>query len=229
MAPTEVYEVLAEKGVHTIYHANSVLTSLSFMEVQGLASRGYNETNGLLQTDQYTDNLDKHFGIWDDVFFDTVDIHNRISNRNQYGPVLFSVSTDFLLDLPIASRALISKKNPTEWHSCPTENDKYFLSREELANGLRIGDFGQMVIVRTPAKLIPFKNSVKAVVLDDPGVSQQGGISIFEIAKTKLSSVSPTTLSNVIYKRQCRYGCKCVSTYAPNGGLTEAAERSFCF
>ncbi len=49
----EIIEILKGKGLLNLYHANTVLTSNTFMENGHLLSREYVEANALLQTPQY--------------------------------------------------------------------------------------------------------------------------------------------------------------------------------
>ncbi len=88
LPPRRLRNFLLERGVTEVFHANSVATSCHFIRENSLLSRGTVERLGLKQTSQYTDNADKKYSIWFDVFVDTVDIHQRASRRNQYGPVL---------------------------------------------------------------------------------------------------------------------------------------------
>jgi len=82
---------------------------VTFLRLGGLASREHVERQGLVQTPQFTDDIDRHFGIWNDVFTDSVDIHARIRNRNQYGPVVFVLEARMLATLPAAIDVLITE------------------------------------------------------------------------------------------------------------------------
>ena len=78
MQAAEVYAVLRQIGVTQLHHANTVTTSCTFLEQGGLASRGFVEDRHLSQTAQpASDEIDKRYGIWHDVFLDHVDIHYR--------------------------------------------------------------------------------------------------------------------------------------------------------
>src|SRR4051812_37172943 len=103
MTPQEIHGVLVGIGATHLHHANTVETSCTFLEHNGLLSRGYVESNGLSQTAQDSDDIDKKYGIWDKVFLDHVDIHHRggrVRGANYYGPVLFRFPVDYLLTLP---------------------------------------------------------------------------------------------------------------------------------
>ena len=49
---TELHQLFTEKGIHFLFHANTVSTSRTFIEQGGLLSRGAIEQNGLMQTVQ---------------------------------------------------------------------------------------------------------------------------------------------------------------------------------
>lgn len=71
----ELHDLLIEKGVTHFYHANTLATSITFIENGGLLSRGDVETNGFFQTPQTSDADDVMFDVWHDVFIDIVDLH----------------------------------------------------------------------------------------------------------------------------------------------------------
>jgi len=53
-----VYQILQDKGIRYLYHANSVLTSCQFLRAGALLSRGTIERRELYQTDQSSDDID---------------------------------------------------------------------------------------------------------------------------------------------------------------------------
>jgi hypothetical protein len=75
MTGNEVYDILVERGVTHLHHANSVRTSLSQLRLGGLASRALVESNKLAQTSQITDTEDREYGIWGDVFVPYLKLH----------------------------------------------------------------------------------------------------------------------------------------------------------
>ncbi len=80
-------KILRSKGVRSLHHVNTVRTACTFLRHARLLARGVVEDKGLLQTPQQTDEIDKKFGVWWDIFLDGVDIHNRVSGLCYYGPV----------------------------------------------------------------------------------------------------------------------------------------------
>ncbi|MBH4045956.1 hypothetical protein I5M45_31180, partial [Pseudomonas aeruginosa] len=108
---------LLDIGVTELYHANSVLTSCEFLRQGALLSRGTIEALKLRQTSQYTDRLDKHYNIWNDVFVDTVDIHHRGRMPNDYGPVMFVLDTEKLMNELSTGVIGFTQYNPSKWGS----------------------------------------------------------------------------------------------------------------
>src|SRR5688572_22002176 len=92
----ELFEILHDKGIHNLYHANTIATSITFLNQKSLLSRKYVADNGLIQTGQYSDEKDKKFDIWDGIFLDAMDIHTEFNRRNKYGPFLFSFNTELI-------------------------------------------------------------------------------------------------------------------------------------
>ena len=146
----EILKVIKSAGVSGLYHANSVATSRTFLTHSGLLSRGYVERQKLHQTPQDSDALDRTFGIWNDVFLDTVDIHYRARNQNHYGPVLFVLNVDSVLkDKTLAGTLRITRKNPVHWVVNQTEHDRYFDTEDEFRKEFSFGDFGKHFTFRT--------------------------------------------------------------------------------
>lgn len=212
MKGSAVYAVLTAKGVDVLHHANTVITSCSFFQVGGLASRAHLQAKSLPQTYQYTDADDQKYGIWNDIFLDGTDIHARGSIRNNYGPVLFMLPPDMLLALPPGTDVMVTKKNPAKWISGEPNTDRYFASISELQIAYRYGDFGQHIVLRPPRGLLPFSSSPIQILLDDPRGSLSNGSNAFRAATAKLNAAAAAAnLKLNIQQRQCNAGCKCLS------------------
>ena len=212
MIGADVYPILQRKGIFDLYHANSVITSNSLLQLGGLASRGCVAGRGLPQTAQYTDIIDQRYGIWGDVFTDGVDIHERTSARNKYGPVVFVLDARLLLELEDGIEVLITKSNPTKWTDDQSVGDRYFTSIAELSAGLTRGTFDQMITFRTADRIIPFGNQLKQIVLDDPQVKN-----VFTTAQQSLRSTATNHgIAIPVVRRTCGLGCKCAANYGSN-------------
>lgn len=215
-----VHSVLAAKDIDLLHHANSVTTSLAFLRLGGLASRQRVEASGFSQTNQYTDTIDKDLGIWNDIFTDNVDIHARIKSRNQYGPVLFSLEASILMALSTNVDVLVTKLNPSKWHSDQSIDDRYFTTLRELQIGLTKGTFDHIVTFRVADGLIPFGRYLCQVVLDDPKLKKSDGTNIFSAAKRALEEAAGVgRVTTPITRRECGEGCNCRRCYYENSAL----------
>jgi hypothetical protein len=162
-----VCQVLIDKGIDTLHHANTVQTACLFLQNGRLLSRGTVEDRGLAQTPQRSDDLDKRYAIWNDIFLDSVDIHERAKARNLYGPVLFRFRLDLLLE-PEIPTVWITRKNPTEWREGEKPEDRFFTSVTEFANKYSKGDFGSMFMLRHAGGVLRLERHLKDIVLDEP-------------------------------------------------------------
>lgn len=212
MTGKEIYEILVKRGVTHLHHANSVRTSLSQLRLGGLASRALVENNGLSQTNQITDAEDREYGIWGDVFVDTVDIHRRISDRNKYGPVLFVMNVSVLSALPPDARVLVTRSNPTKWANTNSDAERYFLTAAELNMGLIIGDFDQMLVIRTDEGIVPFTHYLEEIVLDEPKLIK-GNSSEFDDASNALRTAVTALNQQVPVNRRSCAPCNCIRSY----------------
>lgn len=214
MNARDVFGVLQGKGVRRLHHANSVTTSCTFLDVGGLVSRAHAVRNGLPQTSQRSDNVDQRYGVWNDIFTDTVDIHTRASNRIVYGPVLFNFSAELLLNLPQETEVLVTKRNVQYWMDGEAPGERYFASVPELHANLHPGDFGQAITFRNDEGIVPFGNHLLELVLDDPQIALPVIGNPFSPAKERLEQLLLSRNMRVpVTRRQCIPGCRCISSY----------------
>lgn len=94
----DLYNFYKEKNINYLYHANTVGTTITYFQQNGILSRGAVENKGLFQTSQSSDDIDKILGVWDDVFIDTTDLHSYFNRQNHYGPILFEFLTELILN-----------------------------------------------------------------------------------------------------------------------------------
>lgn len=205
MLPAEVYDVAQKKGMSHFFHANSLATSISLLKLNSLASRKHVESSGLAQTEQYTDDLDKSLGVWNDVFLDTVDIHRRASRRNNYGPVLFVFDSKIILS---ASGVRITKTNPSKWQINTPIEQRYFTSIAELDTNWIAGNFDQMITLQTPNGAIPLDRNFLSVIIDDPATGDTPSED-YIAAEEEVSKLTNRTIT----RRQCTSWCKCKENY----------------
>lgn len=164
--------MLKEKDVEFLFHANTVLTSLTFIRERSLLSRGFVDRIGLTQTEQKSDTADKAFNVWDDVFLDGFDLHKIYGKANKYGPILFIIKLDFLLS-PSITNVLITKTNPWYWKPHDTLEDRYYSDIEEVKRDYLTGkkiDARIMFTFRSPERAIKLNKFLSAIVIDKPTI-----------------------------------------------------------
>jgi hypothetical protein len=164
----EVVKILKDKGLLNLYHTNTVLTSNTFLENGHLLSRQYVEDKGLRQTGQYTDALDKKFGVYNSIFLDFVDIHSRARKRNNYGPILYVFATELISKIGIET-VHITKRNPSTWADEDEITSRYYMSTEEFRGGYRTGNFGSMLIL-PDRKYLALLGNLLHVCFDNPNL-----------------------------------------------------------
>lgn len=228
MQGSDVYNVLKRIGVPCLHHANSVITSCTFLEQGGLLSREFVEKHKLNQTEQTSDADDKKFGIWDRIFVDQVDIHARARRKkapNEYGPVLFLVELDALLQLPAGTDVLVTKDNPIYWEGKP-DAERWFQTTEELGNGMSLGTFAQMIMIRTPSGKLDFPKASARIILDDPHRKLSSGDDAYDQAAKRLKAAAEIgKVTASIDRRECQADCICPKGYA----AWSAQNVDFCF
>lgn len=208
MEQNQIVEILKHHNVSQIYHADTVITSLSFLKAGGLCSRQYLDRNSLPKTSQYTDCDDQKFNVYNDLFFDSVDIHGRIRKPNYYGPVLFVFDLQMLLQENLANRIFITKSNPCYWKPYLKCNDRYFTNLDELGKEFQKGDFKQMITCHQVG-IANFKYLQK-IILDRP---PEKHIELFRQAYQALfQGLQEADLSVPLNIRKCEY-CKCFNEY----------------
>lgn len=209
----ELHNLFSKKGIYHLYHANTVRTSRTYIEQGGLMSRGAVEFNGLLQTDQETDEIDRLFDVWNDIFLDTVDLHGYFGRQNYYGPIVFKILTDFLTQTNFD--IWITKDNPKYWTEGMTNEQKYFQSVKELADNWDAYQ-RQRKMTTIKNKLEPILlEYVEEVIVDNPNVqNNNNGLIYFNQAVTDLKQsllVNPPLKSR--FKTRTCNGCYCKDNY----------------
>ena len=168
-----LFEILHDKGIKNLYHANTVGTSITFLNQKSLLSRKYVAENALFQTEQYSDSKDKKFDIWDGIFLDAVDIHTEFRRRNLYGPFLFSFNLD-VIKSDLINTVRVTKVNPVHWKSNQSEKDWYYLDlhefRDKYKKENKTRDIGSMIILNNIDGKLPFRPFLNKFILDNPNV-----------------------------------------------------------
>lgn len=210
MNAKEVKNVLINNNVYELFHANSVLTSLTFLNNGGLLSRGTVEDLNLPQTSQQSDEIDKKFNIYYDIFFDSVDIHQRAKRKNDYGPVTFVYSVN-VLDSIGNYDVCVTKYNPQNYENNTTNKELYFTNYEDLNSNFTKGDFAQQITIRKIREALSFEY-LKEIIIDYPGTSRE---KYFTSAYDALEKALKENEINVsLVRRNCPSECKCQEQYS---------------
>ncbi len=211
LARRQVHDLLTSEGIRHLYHANSVVTSCQFIKAGGLIARGHLDRKGLPQSRQYTDDTDVRHSIWFDIFLDTVDIHDRVSSVNKYGPVLFVLSVD-LLKRPTTGKIWYTRSNPSKWDSLHPNKPKWFETINDLKKGFIKNEFDQMIVARHCGGELPFGKYLEKIVVDDPG-KNVGGVDAYSMAYGALQlACTDAGLDIDIERRECD-DCNCTQFY----------------
>jgi len=214
------YKVLAEKGVEHLHHANSVITSCQFLRAGRLISRGNIARNGMFQTPQSSDKDDQNFGVWFDVFADSVDIHARARTANAYGPVLFVLDAK-IIDEAYTGPIWVTKTNPIKWKGRSHE-ERWFTSIQDLKDNFVMGCFDQMIVFRHCGGALPIKKYLKEIILDDPALKfTKSGVNHYSMAYGALRlAMTDGRMDIPISRRECSRGCKCRDIYVGDAERT---------
>lgn len=208
-----VFESLQSKEITELHHANSVATACHFLRTNSLLSRGTVERDGIQQTPQSSDDIDKRYSIWFDVFTDTVDIHHRAKRANVYGPVTFVLDAD-LINKSYTGRIWVTKLNPTKW-SGMSDSKRWFQNKADLNSNLVKGQFDQMLVFRHCGGELPMKKFLKTIIVDDPKNTTTEGIDLYSMAVGALRlAMADIGIDLPITRRVCPRGCSCEDDYA---------------
>jgi hypothetical protein len=214
-----VLDHLKSHGVEQLYHANTVRTSCTFLREGALLSRGTLDERGLDQTDQYTDKDDIKYGLWYDIFLDTIDIHEELNRRNQYGPVLFVFDVGILSEEWLQP-VWVTKENPANWNSSKSYSDRYYHSNElNKYDPVGSGCFGNHIVLRSVGGVLRLKPHLNRIILDDPDKvwpqsrSHSNPLGIFSMAIGALVNASRAS-GNLITKDIGFKNRRCSSKYA---------------
>lgn len=209
----KMYEFLESIGISHLYHSNTVPTACTFINEGGLLSRGAVEAKGLVQTPQNSDDIDKQFNVWNDIFLDCNDLHVRFGRENRYGPVLFKLRTEFLLELD-EIELWVTRDNPIRWSDEQTESDRYFQSIEELMESYTNKSYVEMITLRFQSSPLSFRY-LEEIILDNPKV-RIGELNLYKAAAEILKKAlieSEYEYSEVTRTTRDCVACYCHSNY----------------
>ncbi|MBU0923463.1 hypothetical protein KKG81_01145 [bacterium] len=209
----ELYDLLKEKGIENFFHANTLTTSLTFLENKGLMSRGLIEKKALQQTEQSSDEIDKKFNVWDDIFLDIIDLHGYFPRQNLYGPILFRFSIEFLKDNLFD--IWVTKNNPIYWNDNDSDVDKYFQSVNELRETWDKYEMQRKMFTLKNNSTPVLFNYLEKILLDDPRVKIiKDSIVLSDKLQEELKQViDKEIISKDLFEwRECSF-CYCKDNY----------------
>lgn len=114
----EIARLLWKNGFRHIHHANTASTALTYIKNGAILSRQFIDSHRdkYWQTMQGTDEKDKEYNIFNDIFFDIENIW-ELSRINFYGPVVFQ----FPISVLSGKKVRITTCNPKNWDTLPPE------------------------------------------------------------------------------------------------------------
>lgn len=213
--PTKkIYKILEAEGMTHLYHANTLITSCHFLRHGSLLSREKVEKLNLAQTEQLSDNIDKKFGIYNDIFLDSCDIHKRASQINNYGPVIFKINLDILKDESNGD-IYITKENPINWNPLDENDLFWFQSIKEVEKGFNKFNFKQILVYRNCKGKLPLDGFLEEIIVDDPERNFASGIDIVSYSMGALRlAYALGPLEEIKFRiRKCNKSCNCKDSY----------------
>ena len=134
---------------------------------------------------------------------------------NQYGPVLFVLDLNILLQLPTGSDILVTKENPIHWRDNQKPEDRYYQSADELAANICFGNFNKMLVIQTPSGMVEFPNRPVQIALDNPQKQVSCGEDAYTHAYNRLQQAARAGKVHAkIERHDCRGDCICIEKYA---------------
>lgn len=216
---TEVLRVLKDKGVTQLRHANTVRTVCMFLRQGHLLARGVAHERGLDQTLQQSDRDDRALGIWYDLFFDAVDLHEQFNGRNNYGPVLLDFSLS-ILERDWIPFVWVAKDNPVRWDVDTPSSDRWFTSIEELEADYNPNESGHHIVLRNIAGTLRLNTYLKRVTLDKTLRFPYGSAHTDYTEMAGASLLTAATEGGVdrtniewLYRKHDQTGCRCHEQY----------------
>lgn len=226
-APSELLGLLQRLGIATLYHANTVQTSCTFLEKGCLISRGVVEDRGWKQTAQYTDAKDRQFGILYDLFLDVDDLHASLRRANLYGPVLINIDPKSLTLMGIQA-VRVTRSNPSNWKLSTPDNERYLTTLADVGSALSgRGRWNNMLVLRqADPRGIPLalEGVLRGLVVDDPDITFtcRDGSQINDpfvhaeqqlIGHAKIGGLSSASIARRGIQRDAHH-CTCEQNYA---------------
>lgn len=214
-----IYEILKDKGVSSIRHANSVENSAFFLRNRCLMSRETIEKLSSQTTFSKAQHSGTNYSVWNDIFADSVDIHEQTNSVHNHGPVLFELDIEIIKNT-YTGKVWVTKSNPMKWDANTHQERKWFVSAYDLEDNFACGSSEHMIVFRHCAGKLPILDHLNRVILDDPKLqTDRYQIDYFSMAFGALALAMKQGGFDVpIEKRICNQGCSCLDSYK-NGAI----------
>jgi hypothetical protein len=209
-----IYEILKAKGVSSILHANNVENSCLFLKNRCLMSL---ESIEKLSSNITIPNSNRNtisYSILNDIFADTVDIHEHANSAHNHGPVLFELDLEIIKNT-YTGKIWITKSNPMTWNANTHQERKWFVSANDLEDHFSSASFNHMIAFRHCGGKLPIQGYLKRIILDDPKLHMDRyQIDYFSMAFGALTlAMKQGGVAVPIEKRTCNKECNCLKNY----------------
>lgn len=161
---------LGKRGVRCVYHANTVTTALTFLKLGRLVSRARAVRDRLQQIEQFTDGDDQVYSIFDKLFFDPMDIHQRKWRWNLYGPVTFEFDID-LLRMDRVREVRLTRKNPSRWRWLKSVSERWLETPADVKAKFDPTGYDNHLVLTCDEEFLPLSPHLKRMILDNPPVA----------------------------------------------------------
>jgi hypothetical protein len=212
--PKRIYEILTEKGVSSILHANCVENSALFLKNRCLMSREFIEKLNTQTISPPKKQSGTDYSIWNDIFADSIDVHGQANDLHNHGPVLFDVDIEIIKNT-YTGKIWVSKSNPMTWDANTHQERKWFVSAQDLEHNFNYGSFDHQIVFRHCGGKLPILGYLNRILLDDPKLQTDNyQVDYFSMAFGALKlAMKEGGFDAPIEKRICNRGCSCVESY----------------
>ncbi|MET0028429.1 MAG: hypothetical protein ABW101_12395 [Candidatus Thiodiazotropha sp.] len=202
--PKKIHETLIAKGVTHIYYANNVSTACRLLRHRCLMSQVNIDRLGIHSSSPGMDSSAEHYTRWNDVFTDTVDIHQHTGGINPAGPVVLELDIEIIRNT-YTGKVWVTRSNPAEWGPQTHQERKWFSSAVDLEHYFSPASSDHLAVFRHCGGKLPIQGYLKRILLDDPGLEiRTQGVDCFSMAYGALKLAMSDGGFNVpIVRRDC--------------------------
>jgi hypothetical protein len=157
---------------------------------------------------------DTNYSIRNDIFADSVDIHEQANSAHNHGPVLFELDIEIIKNT-YTGKIWVTKSNPMKWNANTHQERKWFVSAHDLEDNFSYGSFDHMIVFRHCGGKLPILGYLNKIILDDPKLqTDKDQIDYFSMAFGALTLAMKQGAFDIpIEKRVCNQGCRCLDNY----------------